>query len=797
LRALEERIQAELTLGLHADTVGELQTLVAEYPLRERFCAQLMLALYHSGRQAEASDLYQRTRQALVDQLGMEPGPGLQLMLKQILNQDPALHVAPPPRDTASRRSNLPAPLTTFVGRDRQISTVTGLVASSRLVTLTGAGGIGKTRLATEVAGSLLDEYGDGVWLVDFAPVTDPALVAKTIMYAVGLRIQGGGVDEEILTDFLRAKHQLLLLDNCEHIIGTVAHLTAALLQTCPELRILATSREPLGVPGEMTWRVPSLSTADPSNLPPIRVLLEFEAVSLFCSCASRALGVFTLTAANATAVAGICHRLDGIPLAIELAASRLRMLSVDELQQRLNDSFTILTGGGRLVLARQQTLQATVAWSYELLNHSEQHLFGRLSVFAGGFTVPAAEAVYGADRRDSSSLDLLGRLVDKSLVVPVDTASGQARFRLLEVVRQFAHERLVKSGEAPAVQDRHADYFTAFAEDVSLRLRGPLQAAGLNQLEAEHDNIRAALAWSRAAGRADLALRLINAVWIFWFLRGHVVEGLESGIEVLSQFGGAHPARGAVLSGVSKMAWQQRAFETAERLAAEALDIFDRERDAGGRGLALMDMANVDWQNGRVAEAERTFPEALDLLRVAGDDWGASIVLNNLGTIAIEAGRYSDAERYASESLELGLRIGDPWRKGMALGTLGELYVAWGKLGRATDVMLQALILQRDARNLFSLPLDLEACATLAAAIGQPERALRLAGAAEGIRSRTASRSRPREERAIHKALEVVRGSLAPDTTDLAWREGLEMRLDEAISHALDWLHDLAGDKT
>lgn len=801
LHALEERIDADLAMGGHADTVGELQALVAEHPLRERLCGQLMLALYRSGRQAEASDVYQRIQEALVDQLGMAPGPKLQQLLRKILNQDPALEVEPKALD--AERSNLPAKLTSFIGRERDLSEIKDLLARSRLVTLTGSGGIGKTRLAIELCGRLLDDYRDGVWLVDLAPVADPDLVVKTVMYALGLRVQGGGVDVEILTAYLKGRRQVLLLDNCEHVIEPVARLTASVLRECPDIRILATSREPLGVSGEVNRRVPSLSTPDPGRHLPCQVLLEFESVSLFCECATRAVGTFALTDANAIGVARICHRLDGIPLAIELAASRLKLLSVDELGERLSDSLGVLRGGSRTAGARHQTLQATMAWSYRLLDASEQALFGRLSVFAGGFTVSAAEAVCAPAPTGASVLDLLAHLVDKSLVLPADVVHGRSRLRILEVLRQFGHERLMESGEATTIQDGHADHFTSWAEDWSPKLRGPEQGLALDRFEVEHDNLRAALAWSQANGREDLALRLVAALWLFWYVRGYGAEGLRVATDVLARFDKSHPSRGEALCGAAKLAWQQRDLHTAERLAGEALALFDKLHDPGGRGLALLDLANNSYFEGKVVDAETKYAEALRLLRAAGNEWGASIALNNLGNMVGGSGRYAEAERYLGDSLECGIRIGDPWRKLMALGSLGELYAERDKPGRAADIMVQCFVIQRDTHNIFSLPYDLDTCARLAVAFKQPERALRLAGAADGIRRRFGSVSRAESvmqneldlfQVPLPKTLEEARGAIEANVADAAWQEGLAMSADGAIDYALAWLPDLTA---
>ncbi len=415
--------------------------------------------------------------------------------------------------------------------------------------------------------------------------------------------------------------------------------------------------------------------------------------------------------------------------------------------------------------------------------------------MFAGGFTVSAAQAVYGASRSDADVFDLVARLVDKSLVLPEDTSSGRSRLRLLEVLRQFGHDRLLESDDAARTQDRHAEYFTALAEDWSPKLRGPEQAVGLDRFEVEHDNLRAALTWSLATGRGELALRLIAAVWLFWYVRGYGAEGLRRTTEVLARFVLAHPSRGEALFGSAKLAWQQGDIPTSERLAAEAVALFERLQDSNGSGLALICLGNIALSAGKLAEAQTAYERALILLRDSGNHWGASIVLNNLGGIASELGQYADAERYLSESLELGLRIGDPWRKGMALGSLGERYVKREKSGRAAEVLAQCFVLQRDTHNIFSLPNDLETNARLAVATTQPECALRLAGAASAIRRRFASRSQA--ELDIQNAVDQARRALEPEAADAAWQQGLAMTTDEAIDYALGWLRHRTASRT
>ncbi|MGH2352814.1 MAG: ATP-binding protein, partial [Chloroflexota bacterium] len=412
---------------------------------------------------------------------------------------------------------NLPLQLTSFVGRERELPAVRDLLAEHRLVTLTGPGGTGKTRLALQVAADVLPAYPDGVWLVALAALADPALVPHAVAQAVGVREEPGRPLLGTLADALRPKRLLLVLDNCEHLLDACAHLADALLRACPHLRVLATGREALGIAGETAWRVPSLGLPDARHLPPVEVLSQYEAVRLFID---RALAVqpgFRVTNQNALAVVQVCARLDGIPLAIELAAARVRVLPVEQLLVRLEDRFRLLSGGSRTALERHQTLRAAVDWSYDLLTEPENAVFARLAVFAGGFTLDAAEAVCAGDGIEAVEvLDLLTHLVDKSLAVVDEQPDGTARYRLLETLRHYAREKLAAREEADTVRAQHATHYLALAEQADPELRGPRGAGWLDRLRRDLDNMREALAWAEAGGEAELGLRLAAALlWV------------------------------------------------------------------------------------------------------------------------------------------------------------------------------------------------------------------------------------------------------------------------------------------
>ncbi|HKY48432.1 MAG TPA: adenylate/guanylate cyclase domain-containing protein, partial [Acidimicrobiia bacterium] len=420
--------------------------------------------------------------------------------------------------------TNLPAQLTSFVGRDQELEEATKLLGGTRLLTIAGVGGSGKTRLSLQIAVDALDHYRDGVWLVELAPVAEPEGVLRAVATTLGLREMPGQALEETLIDHLRHRRLLLILDNCEHLIDPAARLTQKMLAAAPELSVLATSREMLGVPGEVPYQLRSMSL--PDHDAPLTTVGHFDSVRLFAARAESARAGFRVNESNAASVAQLCRRLDGIPLAIELAAARLRVLAPEQIAARLDDRFRLLTGGSRTVLPRQQTLQATIDWSYDLLDEPEKLLFERLSAFQGGFTLEAAEAVCAGGRIDPGDiLDLVSHLVDKSLVGPFESSEG-VRYRLLETLRQYGRDRLAMRGETEAVRKSHALYFRGLVEDALPQLRGPEEKVWLDRLETEHDNLRQALRWTIDAREIDLAQGLAGTLYRFWMIRSHVDEG-------------------------------------------------------------------------------------------------------------------------------------------------------------------------------------------------------------------------------------------------------------------------------
>ena len=489
--------------------------------------------------------------------------------------------------------NNLPLELSSFVGRDREVAKIEALLAEHRLLTLTGPGGSGKTRLALAVASEVLEAFEDGAWLVELAPLSDPNLVPQAVTSALGVRETPGTTLVDSLRAHLHLRGTLLVLDNCEHLIASCASLAETLLRHCPHLRILATSRESFRVSGETIFTVPPLSLPDPHRLPDADSFSHYEAARLFVDRAKGVKPDFALTEGNALAVAQICYRLDGIPLAIELAAARTRVLSVEQISERLKESFGLLSGGGRTAMAHHGTLGATMDWSHDLLSEEEKVLFRRLSVFAGGFTLEAAEAVgSGGGIEEGEVLDLLTSLVDKSLVVFEERQDGTVRYRLLETVRQYASEKLERSREEDEVGSRHALFFLALAEEVEPKINTAGRLRWLERLENEHDNLRAALAWSRAEGtRGETSLQLVAALFWFWFHSGYFSEGRGwlCGALATAEGTGERPApaspaaRGKALCGAGLLAWMQGDQAAAGSRLEESVTLWRELRDTAG----------------------------------------------------------------------------------------------------------------------------------------------------------------------------------------------------------------------
>jgi non-specific serine/threonine protein kinase len=635
------------------------------------------------------------------------------------------------PASVPAFANNLPLHLSTFIGREREIDEVKRRLSLSRLVTLTGAGGSGKTRLALEVAADLLNTFPDGIWLVELAPLADPALVPQAVASVLDVGEQPGRHLVETVVNYLRSRRLLLLLDNCEHLIEACATLAETFLRTCANLRILATSREAIGITGENAWAVPTLSIPDLRHLPTqgpdlVSTLVSYEAVQLFLDRAIAVQPAFTLTNENAAAVAQICHRLDGIPLAIELAAARLRALSVTQIAARLDDRFNLLTVGSRTALPRHQTLRATIDWSYELLPKVECVLLRRLSVFANGWTLEAAEAVcVGDGLKRRQALDLLTRLVDKSLVVVEEQAKG-VRYRLLDTLRQYAWEKALESGELEPVQARHLHFFVNFAATAQSHLREASQIEWLDQLETEHDNLRAAMEWALGHGETEAGLRLAGDLALFWYLRGYWSEGREWLERALGQSDELSP--GDKLSpsdGQSSLAARAKALYGAAWLADErgreeplyraSMELCQQIGDRWGAAFCLRGLGVRKYIQGDQEQAASLLEESLDYFRQTEDDWGIALALFSLGWMAIGANESERAETLWRESLELFRRTGDRWGRAVTLGSLSYTARQRGSYKKAAKLSKESLALFKELRDKAGMAQSLARLASVA----------------------------------------------------------------------------------
>ena len=650
-------------------------------------------------------------------------------------HSSPAL-VAEPTSLPEPRRHNLPAERTTFVGRRNQMLELPGVLASSRLLSLTGAGGVGKTRLAVRLASGFVQEFRDGVWLVDLAPVSVPDLLAQTIATVLGIREGPQRSARDVLLDNVRDRELLLVLDTCEHLIASCAELVEALLRGAPALRILATSREALGVSGETVCRVPSLSLPEALTSVPLGALIDSEATQLFIERASAVDAAFNPTPDNADAIARLCRRLDGIPLAIELAAARVVVLTPEQIEARLQDRFRLLTGGARTAVARQRTLEATVDWSYQLLSDVERQLLSRLSVFPATWTLDAAEHVCGGDGiNEHDVLDLLSRLVSKSLVVVDSEFAGERRYRLLETVREYAHERLVQANGADRLRDRHfAFFFNEFRGVLPiLSHHGQLQC--LRLLRMEQENVRAALDWAlTASGPAERGVELAGALFWFWTKCGLFEEGtrwLEQALAVPVRVPKSLRAR--ALIGLANLHWFQGRHSEAGARAAEALALGRDDGDAWAVSFALFLQGTAAFERGDHEQAEVRSREALD---AAGDSdevlQGPPLLV--LANVAVSKGDHDRAQQLYDRSAEVLRRAGETWGLSIVLLLAAGLRVVREDYVQARVQAAEALSLCQELDDPRGLAWSLEVFAGLLAAGGLADGAARLWGASERL---------------------------------------------------------------
>jgi predicted ATPase/DNA-binding winged helix-turn-helix (wHTH) protein len=691
-------------------------------------------------------------------------------------------------RASRSKR-NLPYQLTSFVGREQEIAQLEELVAANRLVTLTGAGGSGKTRLAMEVASRLVDAFSDGVWLVELASLSDPRLVPQAVAQAFDVKEQATRPLTETLGDYLASKKLLLVLDNAEHLLEACVQLVAEIVRRGPDIAVLVTSRERLGMTGELTYRVPSLTVPGASETAMPETVSSYEGVRLFVERAKLVRPHFSLERENASFVAFICARLDGMPLAIELAAPRLRSMSVEELSQRLDQRFALLSDGSRSALPRHRTLQSTIDWSYDLLREREKLLLQRLSVFAGGWTLAAAEEVCagdGIEHRDI--LDLLTSLADKSLLVP-EQEDAQTRYRLLETVRQYARDRLEDAGGSAALRLRHRDCYLALAEEADPKLRGPEQAEWLRRLEEEHENLRAGLEWGLAEAGSKGGLRLCGALQRFWWTRGHFTEGREWCTRVLCKAGAEERTRerAYVLNGAGVLSHYQGDYPAARAFHEESLAIRRELGDRFGIASSLNNLGNPALNPSDYPASRAVLEESLAIRRELGDRFGLAASLGNLGNVVLNQGDYPAAKVLLEESLAIRRELGDRYGIALSLSNLGNVVLNQGDIPAARALLEESLAIRRELGDRYGIPYSLEGLAAVVASLRDSLRAARIWGATEGLRAVIGAPLSPDEQSGYDRHVTAARIASGNDAAfDSAWQEGRGLTLDQAIDLAL-----------
>ena len=720
----------------------------------------------------------------------------------------------------------LPAPLTPLLGREREADAVRQALVDGgvRLLTLTGPPGVGKTRLALHAAAQLAPCFADGACFVPLAPVGSAELVSAAVLQALGGREDGHTPVDEHLRRLLHARELLLVLDNFEHLLPAAPGV-AALLSAAPSLKVLVTSRVPLRLTGEHELAVAPLALPGPGDLPPPEQLARVPAVALFEARARAVRPDFALSPANAAAVAQLCRRLDGIPLAIELAAARIKLLGPQALLERLGSRLALLRGGARDLPARQQTLEAAIAWSYDLLSPREQRLFARVAVFSGSWGMEAVEAVCGGEEPGAEVMDGVAALLDHSLLHAASGPDGEPRFAMLELIREYALARLEEegSGASRRLRRRHAAHFLSLSERVGPELRGRGEHAALAVLDAEHANLRAALAWSLAGGEGELALRLCGALWELWRIRGYLTEGRRWIDQALALPGGSEEHRARALCGAGVLARVQGDYPTALQRLAEAAERAGRAGDLRTRADALTNLAVIEVNRHEFDAAEEYLREASALWREAGDPWGIAFALNStaglaslrrdlelarrlrleaaevaraagdrdweahalsgLGEIARHTGDYRSALEYFDHVLERFREVGNTFHSALVLRKIAHAALHLGDHERALAAARESLRLCRAIDQRVGVAAAAVSLGCLACAEGQGERAVRLLAAADPVLRRQPGALQPADEADRDRALARLRAALGAGAFEAAWKAGSETPLDDLLA--------------
>ena len=681
---------------------------------------------------------------------------------------------------------NVPADVTSFVGRRRELAEIKRLLATTRLLTLTGPGGVGKTRLALRTAADVQRGFADGIWLVELAPLRDSALVAQALFNALQLRDQSARWLTATIADYLADRNLLLIMDNCEHLLSACAVLVDNLLRSCPELRVLVTSRQPLGISGEVALTVPSLSMPDHGWVSAPARLADYEAIRLFAERAGAALPGFQLATANQEAVIQICRRLDGIPLAIELAAVRLKALSVEQIVERLDDRFRLLTAGSRTAMPRHQTLQATIEWSYDLLSEAEKNLWIRLSIFAGGFDITAVEAVCTGDGIDEADVfDLVAGLLDKSILAREELA-GKARYRLLETLREFGLERLRESGQETALRRRHRDWLQQLVGGEGEWL-GVNQSSLFDRLQVEHDNLRAALDFCLTEpGEAGAGLAMAAFLWPYWQGRGHLSEGRRWLDALLERIPEPNPIRARGLAAAGNLALMQGDLAASIAILQQSRAQAQRDGNAAVMAFALQYLALASMFQGDRARARSLFDEAIAIERALGDRAALSATQNMLAMTMLLDHDGAQAIALWHESRAISNELGDQWVLSYTLWGLGIALWLQGDPVQATAVEKDSLRVKRALDERLGIALCLETLAWLAMSRGDAQRAARLLGAAKANWDATGA-SLFEAFITYHAQCEADSRKALRASFGAAFQKGVDMPLDVAVAYALE----------
>jgi predicted ATPase/class 3 adenylate cyclase len=692
--------------------------------------------------------------------------------------------------------NNLPVQLTSFIGREKEMTEVKRLLGTTHLLTLTGTGGTGKSRLSVQVAADLLDQFPDGVWLIELATIDDSAQVASAIAAPLRVRDEPEQPMLITLTNYLRHKKLMLILDNCEHLVAECARIAETLLRACPDLQILTSSREPLGIGGERAWPVPSLSIPESwreeiRGVHAAERLTQYESVRLFIDRATAVRPGFKVTNENAPFVAEICWRLDGIPLAIELAAARIRVLSIDQIATRLNDQFRLLTGGSRTALPRQQTLRALIDWSFDLLSEQERILLRRLSAFAGGRTLQAVEAVCSDDKlQDWEVIDVLTSLVDKSLVTVEKSPGKEPRYTFLESVWHYGREKLAEAGESDALRTRHLEYFLRIAVEASPNLLGAQQYIWLERLQPDFYNFRYALDSSlEVDGLAPLGLSLAAALGRFWEIRSLLVEGRELLDRILAHPGNAAPTpqRAAGLGLAGRLAWLADNIEEGAASTAGAFEIYSALGDERGiasigidHALYLLDARKLDEAKALILQCEAIAQRLGDKRLLAG-------VRRVQGVEATGERRYEESLLLHEDALALYRELGDTWFCGIVQWAVGITATYLGDFEKARLNFRECLQASLALNNNWAVAYPLEAFAALAVAEGQYARGARLLGAAEALRSEFGISTETTDHPTIREIFARAAGEFIKPELVAARKEGRGLTAPEAVAFALE----------